>query len=438
MASDTHGNAYPILPDGEEGFTVEAARMKFGPGMLAELGGDALSLGMTRVALFTDPRVAATAPFAMALDGLKRAGVDPVVFDRCRVEPTSASFLDAADFARDGGFDGYVSIGGGSVIDTAKAANLYATHPADFLAYVNKPLGEGIPVPGPVKPHIACPTTCGTGSETTGVAIFDHVEKQVKTGISSRYLRPSLAVVDPRTIDSLPPGAIAATGFDVLTHAIESHTARPFRSRPRPEQPTARPPYQGANPWSDIGSLQAIRLGGQWLERAVNDPDCAEARDALMFAATLAGLAFGNAGVHIPHAMSYSVAGMNHSFTATGYETVEPMVPHGISVVLNAPAAFRFTGPAAPEAHLRAAEALGADTRGASPEDGGELLATRLISMMRATGLPNGLSALGYGEADIPGLVRGAAAQQRLLTIAPRPVSEDDLRGLYADAMRYW
>ncbi|RJF81947.1 iron-containing alcohol dehydrogenase [Azospirillum cavernae] len=431
-------DAYPIDPNGEVGFTVEAARMKFGPGMLAELGGDAQALGMQRVALFTDPRVAATAPFAAGLASLKAAGLDVVVFDACRVEPTSASFLEAAAFAADGDFDGYVSIGGGSVIDTAKAANLYATYPAEFLAYVNKPLGEGRPVPGPVKPHIACPTTCGTGSETTGVAIFDHVEKQVKTGISSRHLRPTLAVVDPRTIDSLPPGAIAATGFDVLTHAIESHTARPYRTRPRPENSTLRPPYQGANPWSDIGSLQAIRLGGQWLERAVNDPADSEARDALMFAATLAGLAFGNAGVHIPHAMSYSVAGMNHSFTATGYEAVDPMVPHGVSVVLNAPAAFRFTGPAAPAAHLRAADALGADTRGASPEDGGELLATRLIAMMRATGLPNGLSALGYGEADIPGLVTGASAQQRLLTIAPRPVSDEDLRGLYRDAMRYW
>lgn len=431
-------DAYPIDPNGEVGFTVEAARMKFGPGMLAELGGDAQALGMQRVALFTDPRVAATAPFAAGLASLKAAGLDVVVFDACRVEPTSASFLEAAAFAADGDFDGYVSIGGGSVIDTAKAANLYATYPAEFLAYVNKPLGEGRPVPGPVKPHIACPTTCGTGSETTGVAIFDHVEKQVKTGISSRHLRPTLAVVDPRTIDSLPPGAIAATGFDVLTHAIESHTARPYRTRPRPENSTLRPPYQGANPWSDIGSLQAIRLGGQWLERAVNDPADAQARDALMFAATLAGLAFGNAGVHIPHAMSYSVAGMNHSFTATGYEAVDPMVPHGVSVVLNAPAAFRFTGPAAPAAHLRAADALGADTRGASPEDGGELLATRLIAMMRATGLPNGLSALGYGEVDIPGLVTGASAQQRLLTIAPRPVSDEDLRGLYRDAMRYW
>jgi hydroxyacid-oxoacid transhydrogenase len=431
-------DAYPIDPSGETGFTIDASSMKFGPGMLAELGGDARTLGMRRVALFTDREVAAIAPFGMAFESLKAAGLDVVVFDACRVEPTSASFLEAAAFARDGAFDGYISIGGGSVIDTAKAANLYATHPADFLAYVNKPLGEGRPVPGPVKPHIACPTTCGTGSETTGVAIFDHVERKVKTGISSRHLRPNLSVVDPTTTYSLPPGVVAATGFDVLTHAIESHTARPFRTRPRPGSPAERPPYQGANPWSDMGSLQAIRLGGANLARAVTDPDDRGARDALMFAASLAGLAFGNAGVHIPHAMSYSVAGMYHSFVAKGYEKAEPMVPHGISVVLNAPAAFRFTGPAAPQAHLRAAEALGADVRGVSHQDAGAVLATRLIELMRATGLPNGLSALGYGPDDIPGLVKGAIAQQRLLSIAPLPVREEDLHALYKDAMRYW
>ncbi|MGQ9367749.1 hydroxyacid-oxoacid transhydrogenase [Azospirillum sp. ST 5-10] len=434
----TAASAYPLDPLGERGFTVEAASMKFGPGMLAELGLDARALGMRRVALFTEPNVMETTPFHVALEGLNQEGLEVGIYHLCRVEPTSESFLDAAAFARDGSFDGFVSIGGGSVIDTAKAANLYATHPADFLAYVNRPLGEGRPVPGPIKPHIACPTTCGTGSETTGVAIFDHVERRVKTGISSRHLRPSLAVVDPTTTYSLPAGVVASTGFDVLTHAIESHTARPYRTRPRPADPAARPPYQGANPWSDIGSLQAIRLGGAFLERAVADPHDHEARDALMFAATLAGLAFGNAGVHVPHAMSYSVAGMNHSFRAAGYEKAPAMVPHGLSVVLNAPAAFRFTGPAAPDAHRRAAEALGADLRGVGPEEAGAMLAHRLIALMKATGLPNGLSALGYGEADIPALADGAMAQQRLLSIAPRPVDAADLRGLYADAMRYW
>ncbi len=428
---------YPDLIDGESVFTVPASTIKFGPGALKELGDDARRLGMTRAALFTDDHVVETEPMKTALDALVAAGVDVVVFDAVKVEPTDASFLEAADFAAEGNFDGYISLGGGSVIDTCKIANLLATYPDDLLAYVNAPIGQAKPVPGPIKPHIACPTTCGTGSETTGVAVFDLVEQQVKTGISSVYLRAALALVDPVTTHTLPAGVVAATGFDVLTHAIESFTARSYTTREKPAQ-GARPPYQGSNPFSDIGSEAAIRIGGTYLVDAVNNPENIEARHQLMFAATLAGQAFGNAGVHIPHAMSYSVAGLNHEYVAKGYENANPMVPHGLSVVINAPAAFRFTGPASPERHLQAADALGADTSNASPADGGELLATRLSNMMRATGLPSGLAEIGYGEDDIPALVKGCYAQQRLLAQTPCPVSEDDLAGLYKDAMKYW
>ncbi len=430
--------AYVPRPGGETAFTVAPSSLKFGPGALTELGVDARKLGLGRVALFTDRHVRETEPFDAAHRALADAGIDVALYDRVKVEPTDASFRDASAFAGEAGVDGFVSVGGGSVMDTAKAANLFATYPADLLAYVNKPIGEGRPVPGPVKPHIACPTTAGTGSENTGVTIFDFVEREVKTGISSPHLKPTLAVVDPATTYSLPAGILASAGFDVLTHAIESYTAKPFTDRDKPADPATRPPYQGANPWSDIGAGQAIRLGGRYLLRAVADAEDHEARDALMFAATLAGLAFGNAGVHIPHAMSYSVAGLNHSYTAPGYEREAPMVPHGISVVLNAPAAFRFTGETDPERHLQAAGWLGADVSGAGPSDAGTVLASRLAEMMRATGLPNGLAAIGYGEPDIPALVKGAAAQQRLLVISPRPVSEPDLAALYRDAMRYW
>ncbi|MBL6932427.1 MAG: iron-containing alcohol dehydrogenase [Rhodospirillales bacterium] len=429
--------AYPTLPDGEKVFTVPASTIKFGPDALKELGDDARRVGMTRAALFTDEHVVETEPMKTALDALVAAGVDVVVFDAVKVEPTDASFREAAAFASEGNFDGYISLGGGSVIDTCKIANLLATYPDDLLAYVNAPIGKARPVPGPIKPHISCPTTCGTGSETTGVAVFDLVEQQVKTGISSVHLRPGLALVDPVTTHSLPAGVIAATGFDVLTHAIESFTARAYTTRPKPAL-GARPPYQGNNPFSDIGSEAAIRIGGTYLVDAVNDPDNIEARHQLMFAATLAGQAFGNAGVHIPHAMSYSVAGLNHEFVARGYESDNPMVPHGLSVVINAPAAFRFTGPANPERHLRAADALGADISNASPADGGELLAARLADMMRATGLPSGLAEIGYGEDDIPALVKGCYAQQRLLAQTPCPVSEKDLAGIYRNAMKYW
>lgn len=429
---------YAPVAGRETAFSVAATSLKFGPGVLAELGGDAAALGLKRVAFFVDEKVRDTEPFAIAMAALKKEGIDAVVYQDIKVEPTDRSFLDAARFSSEGKFDGFISLGGGSTIDTCKAANLYSTHPADFLTYVNLPFGQLKPVPGPLKPHIACPTTSGTGSEATGNTVMDLVDQKVKTAISHRYLRPTLGVVDPLTTHSMPAGVVAATGFDVLTHAIESYTARPYTTRQPAASPSLRPAFQGANPYSDVGSLEAIRIGGRFLEAAVNEPDNVEARHQLMFASTLAGIAFGNAGVHLPHAMSYSVAGLNHTWVAKGYENDNPMVPHGIAVVINAPAAFRFTAHAAPERHLAAAEALGADIRGAKLEDAGEILAARLIAMMKATGLPNGLTELGYSEKDLPGLVKGGYAQPRLLVIAPRETTEKDMEGMYRDAMRYW
>lgn len=429
---------YAPTAEGDSAFAVAGAAMKYGPGVLAEVGGDARSLGMKRVALFADPAVSDTEPAAILVKALKEAGIDPVVYDEMSIEPTDKSFLKAADFARDGKFDGFVSLGGGSTMDTCKAANLYSTHPADFLAYVNLPFGEFRPVPGPLKPHIACPTTSGTGSELTSTAVMDLTELKVKTAISNKMLKPTLAVVDPTTTHTMPAGVVASTGFDVLTHAIESYTARPYTTRPKPATPDARPVFQGANPYSDVGSLEAIRLGGLYLVQAVNDPSDLEARETMMLAAAMAGMSFGNAGVHLPHAMSYGVAGLNHTWIAPGYEKADPMVPHGIAVVLNAPCAFRFCGPAAPERHLKAAEALGADVRNAAPEHGGELLAARLIEMMRACGLPNGTGALGFTEDDIDGLTERGFNQPRLTILAPREVTREDVAGMYRAGLRYW
>ena len=426
---------YEITEGHESAFAVDISSIVFGPGVLKEAGEHARTLGMKRAALFTDKRVGALQHVADALASLRAAGVDVAVYDEVKVEPTDESFRAAARFAAEGRFDGYVSVGGGSVIDTCKAANLYASHPAEFLDYVNAPIGAGKPVPGALQPHIACPTTCGTGSECTGIAVFDLVEKQVKTGIASRRLRPSLALVDPTTTYSLPKNVVAASGFDVLSHALESYTARPYTMRAKA---AARPMSQGANPWSDVGCEAAMRKLGTYLVRAVNDASDREARDAMMYAATLAGIAFGNSGVHIPHGMSYSVAGLVKDFRPDGYPKDEPMVPHGMSVIVNAPSVFRFTAEACPERHLQGAEWLGADARGAVPEDAGEVLARHLIGLMRATGIPNGVSGVGYGERDVDSLSEGAFAQQRLLTNAPRDISRGDLAQLFRGAMRYW
>jgi len=423
---------------GDSAFSIDASNLVFGRGALAEVGDHvrASAPASRRVALFTDRWVGALEHVAIARRSLEAAGLEVAVYDAVAVEPTDESFLAAAQFAREGQFAAYVSVGGGSVIDTCKAAILYATYPADFLTYVNKPVGAGEPVPGPLPPHIACPTTCGTGSETTGIAVCDVLALQAKTGIASRRLRPSLALVDPTCTATLAASVVAASGFDVLCHALESYTARPHGARPRPDRPSARPMSQGSNPWSDLGSLEALRLTGTYLERAVRDSSDVEAREQLAWAASLAGIAFGNAGVHLPHGMAYAVAGLVKDFHMPGYPAEAPLVPHGVSVVLNAPSVFRFTAPACADRHLTGAKLLGADARGAAPGDAGEVLGAVLERLMRATGIPHGLAAIGYAEDDVPALVRGTIVQKRLLDNAPVPVAEPELAALFRGAMR--
>jgi hydroxyacid-oxoacid transhydrogenase len=418
---------YPFAPGRETAFEVETSRLKYGSGVLAEVGPAARDLGLRRVALITDAVVA-----------LREAGCDVAIYDQTHVEPSDASFAHAIAFAREGSFGGFVSVGGGSSIDTAKAANLYSTYPEPFDAFVNAPLGQGRPVPGPLRPHIACPTTAGTGAEVTGIAIFDYVAHRAKTGIASKRLRPTLGVVDPDVTLTLPKMVAACSAFDVLAHALESYTARPYTQRERPATPEARPSSQGANPYSDIACLEALRLLGTYIERATNDASDGEARERMMFAATLAGIGFGNAGVHVPHAMSYAVAGLVPQYRAPDYPSDAPIVPHGMAVILNLPAVVRYTAQASPERHLHAASLLGADVRAASPADAGELLARRLEALMRATGMPNGIGGVGFGKADLGALRASALPQKRLLANAPLPIGAPELESLFEGAIDYW
>lgn len=423
---------------GEEIFSVDVSAITYGPGCLKEAGEQAKALGIGRIALFTDKRLAATEHVAIVRKSLEEAGVDFAFYDEVKVEPTDESFKAATRFAAEAKVDGYISVGGGSVIDTAKAASLYTTWPADFLAYVNAPVGEGRAVPGPLKPHIACPTTSGTGSECTGIAVFDLLSMKAKTGIASRRLRPTLALIDPLTTHTLPANVVACSAFDVLSHALESYTARPFTRRPASRTPDERPMSQGANPWSDLGCREALRLAGKYMVRAVTDASDREAREQLMWASTLAGIAFGNSGVHIPHGMAYAVAGLVRDYRPEGYPQDEPMVPHGMSVIVNAPSVFRNTALACPERHLDGARWLGADLRGATPEDAGEVVGARIVELMRATGIPNGVAGVGYGETDVPALIDGTLPQQRLLRNAPLEVGAEDLQRMFEGALRYW
>jgi alcohol dehydrogenase class IV len=429
---------FALLENSDRGFTLGMPTFTFGPGVLAEAGDNARELGLRRVALFTDKRLAQGEHVAKVKSSLGTAGVDVVVYDEVVIEPTDASVQAAARFARDATIDGFVSVGGGSVMDTCKAANLYSTHPAEFLTYVNAPIGAGERVPGPIKPHIACPTTSGTGSEVTGIAIFNLAALNAKTGIISRRLTPAVALIDPDVTRTLPANAVASTGFDCMSHALESITARLYPRRVNPARGVARPVSQGANPFSDALAGQALDSVGKYLVRAARDASDTEARTEMMYAAMLAGVAFNAAGCHLPHGLSYAVSGLAQNWHVDGYPPDKSLVPHGMAVVLNNPSVWRHTAPAHPERHLRCARHLGADTRDAGFDDAGEVLAARIIELMRATGMPNGLTALGFGEADVDALATGAEPQYRVIKNAPVEIGREELKRLFSSAMTYW
>src|SRR5450631_651023 len=411
---------FAFTDSSDRAFTIGMPTFTFGAGCLAEAGEQALEQGLQRVALFTDKTLRSSVHVAAVSASLRTAGVESVIYDEISVEPTTASFQAAARFASEGKFDGYVSVGGGSVMDTCKAANLHATYPADFMSYVNAPIGGGQKVPGPLKPHIACPTTAGTGSEATGIAIFNLTAINAKTGIISRRLMPTIALIDPDVTRTLPPKVIAASGFDCMSHALESLTARPWPRRMNPARGANRPVSQGANPFSDGLATEALKSVGKYLVRAVNDASDEEARTEMMFAALQAGIAFNAAGCHLPHGLSYAVSGLARDIHVAGYPEGKTLVPHGMAVVLNNPSVWRYTAACCPERHLHGAASLGADTRDALPVDAGEALAQRVIELMRAADMPNGLNALGFDAGDVNALADGAEPQYRVIRNGPK------------------
>jgi alcohol dehydrogenase class IV len=422
----------------ESVFTYAAPALKFGAGASAEVGHDLATLGARRVLLVTDAGVMATGHPTRVAEQVWQHGIETVIFDRARVEPTDESMEEAIAFARDAEstgrrLDAIVAIGGGSSIDTAKAVNLLLTNPGELMDYVNAPVGKARAPLEPLLPLVAIPTTTGTGSESTTICVLDVLALKVKTGISHPALRPRLAIVDPQLTISQPTMVTAASGMDILCHALESYTARWYADFDAKE-PDQRVPYCGANPIADMWSEKALSLLAGAFRAAVRDGDDTGAREQMAMAATFAGLGFGNAGVHIPHANAYPIAGRVRDFVPDGYPEGEPIVPHGMAVSLTAPAAFRFTFDAAPERHLRAARILDPGATG----DGPELLAGVVTALMRDIGLPNGLAEVGYGAGDVDDLVAGATQQQRLLATAPKAPTDEDLARVFVASMEHW
>ncbi|MGP0028869.1 MAG: hydroxyacid-oxoacid transhydrogenase [Streptosporangiaceae bacterium] len=417
-------------------FTWGAPPLKFGAGAVDEIGFEMAQHGARRVLILTDPDVNALGIPARIAESLTRHGITSEIFDGVHVEPTDDSMDKAAGYARQQGpWDGFVAVGGGSAIDTAKAVNLLTTDGGELMDYINAPIGAGRAPQQPLKPLIAVPTTAGTGSESTAMCVMDILSMRVKTGISHWRLRPTLAVIDPLVSLTLPPEVTASAGMDIVCHALESYTARYYTTFDR-KQPEQRVTYCGSNPISDLWSEKALGLIAASFRTAVHEGSNLEARSNMMLAATFAGMGFGNSGVPIPHANAYPIAGMVRDFRPHGYPQAEAMVPHGMSVSLTAPEAFRFGFPAAPERHLRAAAMLapGQDKL----NDPGEQLPSAVVDLMRDIDIPNGIGAVGYTEADIPNLVPGTMKQQRLLATCPRPANEEDIAGIFARSIENW
>ena len=416
-------------------FTWGAPPLKVGWGASDEIGFDLSQYGVRRVLILTDPGVLETGIPHRIADRLRAYEIVGEIFAEVHVEPTDESMQAAIVYAAEHGpWDAFVAVGGGSAIDTAKAVNLLTTFPGELMDYVNAPVGRAQIPPGALKPLFAVPTTAGTGAESTNVCIMDILSMRVKTGISHWRLRPTMAVIDPALTMSLPPEVTAAAGMDILCHAAESYTAKWYADFDR-KTAEQRVTYCGANPISDLWSEQALSLLARSFRRAVHEGD-RESRTDMMMAATFAGMGFGNAGVHLPHANAYPIAGMVKDFRPAGYPQHVALVPHGMAVSLTAPEAFRFGFDAAPERHLKVA-ALLAPTADRVP-DPADQLPTVLVELMRDLGIPNGLGGVGYTEADVPDLVPGTMQQQRLLATCAKTPTEDDIAAILTRSLTNW
>ncbi|KAJ1965440.1 hypothetical protein GGI12_000777 [Dipsacomyces acuminosporus] len=434
----SHRHASVATPRPEYAFEMATSTVRVGKGVTQEVGMDLANLRAKRVMVFTDPNVARMHPLKAVVESIERSKLKYTVYRDVRVEPSDASFKHAIEAARKYNPDVIVAVGGGSTIDTAKAANLYSVfRDADFLDFVNAPIGKGKPIDRPLLPLIAIPTTAGTGSECTGSAIFDLKEKKAKTGIADRALKPFLGIIDPLNTRSMPTQVRLASGLDVLCHAIESYTAIPYHLRGEaPENPLKRPAYQGSNPISDIWSSHALRMVAKALPRSVNDHEDLEAHETMTLAAAYAGIGFGNGGVHLMHGCSYGISGLNRSYTHPEYVTDHPLCPHGISVAITSPAVAEFTASMCPERHLEVAQILGADITNARLEDAGSILADTLRRFLESLGVPDGISAFGYTSSDIPALVDSILPQQRVLKLSPRQTGAEQIASILERSLK--
>lgn len=386
-------------------------RILFGRGVLADAPAETRRIA-TRALLCTDENLAASPGFAQLVDGLAREGVTTYVYDRTPPEVPCARVLEALEATGGAPIDVVIGFGGGSSMDMAKACALVASHGGPLERFY----GESA-IPGPVLPVVAIPTTAGTGSEVTPVAVISDPAKRLKVGIASTYLVPAVAVCDPEVTLSCPPNVTAYSGIDALVHAVEA-----YLTPPRAVASNAPDVFRGRSAFTAGFALRAVELIGHALEHVVVDSDDIESREQMLYASLNAGMAFGHAGTAGAHALQYPVGAATKT-------------PHGLGVGLLAPYVLEYVRPAALPQLRDVADALGIDTRKLADTTAADAAIDEIERLTRAVGLPGSLGEIGVAREALPQLAGEAMTIARLLRNSPRPL---DLDGLTAILEAAW
>jgi len=388
----------------------------FGNHAVNKIGKVVERLGGKKILIVTDPGVRDAGLLNFVVEPLEERSISFEVYDRGEPEPSIEKVLECTDFARKGNYDLIVCLGGGSVIDLGKATSVlvtYGKHPGDYF-------GEG-KVPGPVKPIVAIPTTAGTGSEVSPSAVLTDVQANLKKGISDNKLRPRLSIVDPLLTLPCPPAVTAATGIDVLAHAIESYMALNFAYLPLHPGEEDMVLYHGSYPLTDCLAMRAIALVGQNLRTAVDQGRNVEARVNMAMANVMAGMAFSNSGVTAVHAMAYPLGAVSHA-------------PHGVVNGLLLPHVMEYNLPVRIKELADVAKALGGKVEGLSPREAARKAIAGVDEIIRDIGLPTRMRDIGVKEKDIRPMAEATMLVTRLLRSNPRRVNVEAIEEIYKHA----
>lgn len=386
-----------------------AGRVLFGWGALEELRNIGESFG-NRVLLVTDANIVKSGIAGRAEALIREGGAELLVFDDGKPEVDLATVTRAVDAARDFNPDVIIGLGGGSNLDLGKAVAILLRHPGPLSQYY----GENA-VPGPVIDFIGIPTTAGTGSEVSPVAVVSDPDRAMKVGISSRYIIPKWALIDPSLTVSCPGHVTAHSGMDALCHAIESYTAKV------PDDRTTKAIFVGKNPVSDALAREAIVLIAGSLTKAVNEPNDRKAREDMALGSLLAGMAFGNAGTAATHALQYPVGEATHTSHGLGNAVLLPAVMQAIVDARVPEMAF-------------IARTLDPTLNNQSDEDAARQAPELVAKLGDSVQIPRGLGAIGMKREQLPEMAELASGIKRLLDNSPVQFGQEDLLRILEEA----